>query len=124
MQATQTRARFVSPLISTWMRWRLGLKDRRLMPGTLRPMPPGYFALPRRQIWLPSTGFLPQTAHCIPMMTPAFYRLPGAGRAVVRGLKVKSIAGFRKLTRVPDAEGERLVSGQILGFAGFLSPWQ
>src|SRR5262245_47664004 len=37
------------------------------MPVILRPMPPRYLALPRRQIWLPLAGFLPHTAHCVPM---------------------------------------------------------
>src|SRR5438093_875947 len=48
MQATQTRSVWTDP--PTWhcMRWRFGRNVRRLMPVTLRPMPPRYLALPRR----------------------------------------------------------------------------
>src|SRR2546430_12213632 len=49
------------------MRCRFGEKVRLVMPVVLRPTPPKYFALPRRVIWLPITGFLPQTAHSWPM---------------------------------------------------------
>src|SRR5579885_893739 len=49
------------------MRCRFGEKVRLVMPVVLRPTPPRYFALPRRVIWLPITGFLPQTAHSMPM---------------------------------------------------------
>src|SRR5437763_17030016 len=49
------------------MRCRFGKNVRLVMPVVLRPTPPKYFALPRRVIWLPITGFLPQTAHSWPM---------------------------------------------------------
>src|SRR5262245_51399708 len=37
------------------------------MPVGFWPTPPRYLALPRRAIWLPIAGFLPQTSHCMPM---------------------------------------------------------
>ena len=44
---------------------------RRVIPVILRPTPPRYFALPRRQIWFPSAGFFPHTLHCMPINHPA-----------------------------------------------------
>src|SRR5262249_59160711 len=79
------------------MRWRLGRNVRRLMPVTLRPTPPRYFALPRRAIWLPSTGFLPQTSHCIPIahLGPRTWR-----RMVLK--RNLSIAARQEETRRPE----------------------
>src|SRR5205807_5518814 len=69
MHWTQTRLCWTVPLLSTTLMFcRLGRNTRRLMPVTLRPTPPRYLALPRRAYWLPSTGFFPQMAHCMPMI--------------------------------------------------------
>src|SRR5436309_1107892 len=67
MELTATRIVFTVPLISTLTRCRFGLNLRLVMPVTLRPTPPRYFALPRRRILLPRTGFLPVIAQCIPI---------------------------------------------------------
>src|SRR5262249_35074676 len=57
------------PSIVTRTRCRFGLNWRRLMPVTLVPTPPRYFALPRSVIELPMTGPLPQTSQTRAMTT-------------------------------------------------------
>src|SRR5437762_1589601 len=64
---THTRTVCTLPSMTILMRCRFGLKVRLVMPVTLRPTPPKYFALPRRAYLLPLTGFLPVMAHCMPM---------------------------------------------------------
>src|SRR4051812_1444270 len=58
------------------MRWRFGLKVRRLMPVIFVPTPPRYFFLPRVVTWLPNEVFLPLTSHSRPI-GPAPSRLLG-----------------------------------------------
>src|SRR3954471_16893427 len=92
MHCTHTRNFLTEPPTWHWMVCKFGLNTRLLMPVGLRPTPPRYFALPRQVIWLPTTGFLPQTSHCMPMADI----LLGAFRL---GCKVCMIANRVILTR-------------------------
>src|SRR5947207_1404924 len=59
------------------MRWRLGLKVRRLTPVVFLPTPPRYLALPRVVMWLPNDVFLPLTSHWRPIgLAPGRLRAP------------------------------------------------
>src|SRR5579859_7242835 len=45
--------------MSALTRWRFGMKRRLVIAVTCVPMPPFFFALPLRQMWLPLMGPVP-----------------------------------------------------------------
>ena len=54
---------FFLPSIMVWVVCMLGTKRRNVEPVTLCPTPPLLFAIPRRLMDLPLTGFFPQIEH-------------------------------------------------------------
>ncbi len=50
------------------MDWRFGVKRRLVIPVTLVPTPPRYFALPRVSTEFPTDADLPQTSQALDMI--------------------------------------------------------
>src|SRR4051794_28612296 len=83
------------------MRWRFGLKTRRVMPVHLVPTPPRYFALPRWVTLLPNDVFLPLTSHWRPIgPTPWKLHVSGGGPAVDRSFEQSDFFFGHRIVRL------------------------
>lgn len=66
---------FFFPSIKAFTDWILGSNLLFDIPVTLCPTPPLLFAIPRRAIVLPATGFFPHIEHSLDMLYPFRYKL-------------------------------------------------
>jgi hypothetical protein len=67
MHAAQTIILTVPPFCITLTLCRLGKKRRLVIPVVCRPMPPCFFAMPRRTTLLPILMFFPQISQSFPI---------------------------------------------------------